>query len=371
MSARGVLGVLEHSTFGSEREDLFAEFMRLLAAAQDGGSSVAECLLAASRWERDDGESWHREWSRLAETSRERGDAALADGHVVSAQRNWLRAMNYFAAAILPLDPEDERRQVSINAMRSCARNVLRHRQPAGEVVSLPWLRDHSLQGYFLPARCGPAPAVICIGEPGHRKEEFLFKLAPHAQERGLAMLAIDLHGEQDDDRLGQIIGRADLESSISYVVDYLSSRNDVDRIAILADGCSSSFVARAAAREPRLAAAVCDGSLWDLQERDFLARRAALRRSNLACEREAGMIARNIACPVLITLGQHGWLKVDRVRQLVRQLRTCGLDVTLKVFTTSETASAQGHADNPGLANEYIFDWLTSRLNAPAAQYA
>lgn len=369
MDALSLLGVLEDSTFWSEREDLFAEFMRLVAAAQDGGSTIAECLAAAGRWDGDD-ESWHREWSRLAKVNRERGDAALADGNVVTARRNWLRAINYFGAAIFPLDPGDARRKASITASRTCARDFLRHHEPAGEIVELPWLSDHSLQGYFLPARCGSAPAVICIGEPGHRKEEFLFKLAPYARERGLAMLAVDLLGEHDDDRLEQIIGYADLESSIPHVVDYLCSRTDVDddRIAILADGWNSSFVARAVACEPRLAAAVCDGGLWDLHERAFLARRTALRDSNFMGESDTGAIARNIGCPVLVTCGEQGWLEVDRVRQLVQRLRAYDLEVTLKVFTASETASAQGHADNPSLANEYIFDWLAARLNPPAA---
>jgi len=37
--------------------------------------------------------------------------------------------------------------------MRECAVNYLRHREPRGEVVSIPWLDDFRLQGYFLPAR--------------------------------------------------------------------------------------------------------------------------------------------------------------------------------------------------------------------------
>jgi hypothetical protein len=36
---------------------------------------------------------------------------------------------------------------------------------------------------------------------------------------------------------------------------------------------------------------------------------------------------------------------------------------LTLKIFTQGETGSAQGHADNPTLANEFIFDWIASRL--------
>jgi len=28
-----------------------------------------------------------------------------------------------------------------------------------------------------------------------------------------------------------------------------------------------------------------------------------------------------------------------------------------------TETAASQGHADNPTLANEFIFDWIADRL--------
>ena len=350
-----------------EREDLSAEFIRLLAAAQDGGATIAECLLVARQTRRGDELSWHREWMSVAETNRNRADAALAAGHIATARRNWLRAVNYYNAAVLPLDPADERRRASIVAMQECARSFLKFSDPAGEVVTLPWLNGHSLQGYFLPAPStrGPAPTVICIGEPGHRKEEFLFKLAPHARERGLSMLAVDLLGERGDDFLEEIIRRPDIETSISHVVDYLCSRADVDggRIAVLADGWESSFVARAVAREPRIAAAVCDGGLWDLHERAFMANRIMLRDATIVPVPEVPPIARSIDCPVLVTLGEDGWLKTDRVRKMVQQSRNRRLDITLKVFTAEETAAVQGHADNPTLANEYIFDWLASRL--------
>jgi len=50
-------------------------------------------------------------------------------------------------------------------------------------------------------------------------------------------------------------------------------------------------------------------------------------------------------------------------VRTLYEQLKAACGDVTLKVFTCDETAATQGHADNPTLANEYIFDWIATRL--------
>jgi hypothetical protein len=368
-----IAGSLPQAIWPAAGEDLSAEFVKLLVAAQEGGSCIAECFLVARQAGKGDEFAWHFHLNKLAETNRARGDTALASGHIATARRNWLRAINYYNASALPLDSADERRWSSVVAMQECARRFLRHRSPAGEVVTLPWLRDHSLQGYFLaaPSVRGPAPTVICLGEPGHRKEEFLFKLAPHALERGLSMLAIDLLGERRDDFLGDLVARPDFESWLSPVVDYLSLRNDVDdsRIAVLADRWSSSFVARAVASEPRLAAAVCDGGLWDLHERAFLAERANRRDAGGSPKPVTSRIARNIKCPVLITLGENGWLKPDHTRQMVRQLRTDGLDATLRLFKASETGAEQGHADNPGLANEHIFDWLASRLDRRAAE--
>src|SRR5262244_1587131 len=68
---------------------------------------------------------------------------------------------------------------------------------PRGEVVSIPWPSGYPLEAYFLPASATavPASAVICMGEPGQRKEEYLYKVARHAGERGMALLAVDLLG--------------------------------------------------------------------------------------------------------------------------------------------------------------------------------
>jgi dienelactone hydrolase len=359
----------EDLTFWPERDDFSAEFMRLLAAAQEGGATIAECMMIAQEIRRGDELSWHREWKNLAEANRRRAETAFAGGHLATAQRNWLRAVSYYNASAFALDPSDERRRAAVLAMQECARSYLRVRDPMGEVVTLPWLGHHSLQGYFLPAESAgaPAPTVICIGEPGHRKEEFLFKLAPHARERGLSLLALDLLGDRGDDYLDEVVRRCDIETSISYAMDYLASRADVDcdRVAVLADGWSSSFVARAAVREPRLAAAVCDGGLWDLHERAFLTSRYMMDVVSIVPVPQATLIADNMDCPVLITMGDDGWLKPDRARQMVQRSLAGGQDITLRVFTSEETAAAQSHADNPSLANEYIFDWLASRLGA------
>ena len=351
-----------------DSEDLSAEFLRLLGAAQEGGSTVSECFLTASRIDPKDHDSWYREWNKTADANNERGNTALSGGHFLTAQSNWLRALSYYNAAVFDLDFADKRLQAGLANMRACARRYLEHRTPAGEVVEIPWLSHYPLEGYFLPAPAASAqtPVIICIGEPGHRKEEYLYKTARHARNRGMALLAADLLGSDNGAQFENVVGRSDLEMAVSYIMDYLTARDDVDkrRIAILGDG-SGSFVARGVALDHQFAAAVCDGGIWDLQERAFLANHIAPLDAGARLIHNG--IARNLKCPILITIGEHGWLEPEHVNTLIEQLKTDQQDITLKIFTGAETAASQGHADNPTLANEFIFDWIADRLESNA----
>jgi len=251
-----------------DHEELSTEFMRLLGAAQEGGSTVSECFLTASRIDPNDHESWFREWKKTADASVARAERAIARGNLLSAQSNWLRATNYYNAAIFAFDCTDSRWQAVLASMRACASRYLKHRKPAGTAVEIPWLKGYPLQGYLLPApnSASEAPVLVCIGQPGHRKEEYLYKVSRYAADRGITLLAVDLLGSGSGAQFDNVVGRPELESAIGHVMDYLTSRDDVDktRIAILGDG-SSSFVARSIALDDRFAAAVCDGGISDV----------------------------------------------------------------------------------------------------------
>ena len=123
-----------------------------------------------------------------------------------------MRAMNYYQSAAFPLDFADNNRRVAIQSMRQCARDYLDHRSPRGEVVMIPWPGGYPLEAYFLPPpESGrPTPAIICIGEPGQRKEEYLYKVARYAADRGMALLAVDLLGAGRDARFDEVVGRSD-----------------------------------------------------------------------------------------------------------------------------------------------------------------
>jgi hypothetical protein len=357
-----------------EREDLSLEFTRLLASAQEGGATFSECWLTASRidFTRDDvDDCWHREWTATAELDRERASSAAAQGHPATARSNWLRAINYYLTAAHPLDLAPDKRRSAIASMRECATNYLECREPRGEVVSIPWLSGFTLQGYYLPAPPSGdgAPVVICIGEPGHHKEEFLFKLARHASERAMALLAVDILGDGTGLSLEEVSVRHKPERAIAAIVDYLVGRDDVDeqRIAILADGWSSSFVARGIAFDHRVAAAVCDGGIWDLHLQAFSNPQNGSSGVEPCLESETDRILRGIRCPLLIAGGERRGLTADRIAELTDRLRTerRDRDVTLEISEGAETATGQRRSDDPILANESIFDWIASRIGA------
>jgi dienelactone hydrolase len=349
-----------------DSEEFSIEWKRILGAAQDGGSMVAECFLVLDRIDaRELVSSWHREWTRMADVSLQRGNAAADQGHLATARSNWLRALNYYQASTFACDHSDPKRQKAIEAMRACARRYVGNLTPPGEVIKIPWVKGQALEGYFLPASAADdrAPVVVCIGEPGHCKEEFLFKAARHARERGISLLAVDLLGPGNGAGYAEVAGRPDLETSISAVMDFLAMRDDVDdrRIAILGDGAGSSFVARGIAMDHRYAAAVCDGGLWEMRERAFLNGRAGRSGSD-------AWHGSRFHCPVLITVGEQGWLKRDDVIDLFERLKARQPGVSLKIFASEETAASQGHHDNPTLANEFVFDWIADRLDSARA---
>jgi hypothetical protein len=70
------------------------------------------------------------------------------------------------------------------------------------------------------------------------------------------------------------------------------------------------------------------------------------------------------IGCPTLVTLGEHDWLDSRQISEFQHYLSGLKRDITVKCFAGAETAASHAHSDNPTIANEYIFDWISSRLH-------
>jgi len=207
------------------------QFMKVLGAAQEGGSTISECFLTANRIVPGNDGSWYRAWKSIANVNQERARTALAHGHIVTAQSNWLRASNYYRTAEIFLGLDDARRAPLLAQMQACSDLYLKYLEPGGETVQIPDAAGNLLEGYFLaaPGAEGPSPVVICVGGPDHFKEEHLYRMPRHAHARGLSLLLVDLPGQGALPRRSGVGGKYCIENSISDWVDFLTARADVD----------------------------------------------------------------------------------------------------------------------------------------------
>jgi len=352
-----------------EHELYSIQFMRIVQFAEAGASTVRECYLAAEQIRPGDGDSWYVAWKRLADDNRERAERMLSEGQVRLAQDMFLRAAAYYRSAELFLANYDERRGSVLDAMQGCSLHYLRRHDPPAELVEIPHV-DGPIAGYFISSPNGgrKRPAVICVNGEGEPKDSHLFRSAARAVRRGLSLLLVDLPGQPANARRNLGSDRYEVEAAISACVDYLLTRGDVDgkRIAIYGDGLGASYAARAAGLDTRFAAAVCDGGLLDSSfGRSLLGSFAGQPLGRLPASRAHNEIARNIACPFLITINWDCLPDTDAVVKLYDYCKSSGIRADLEPSLLSADRSSLDRQTWMEPDRNFIFDWIALKLAA------
>lgn len=358
------------------------QFRRGLGETQEGGGAVSECFQAASRMIPGDLDSWHNEWMRVADRNDRRGDEAERAGHVRTAMNCWLRAADYFRSAEFWLAPDDPRRLPTFTRCEAASQKWLRHLDPPGEVVDVPYENGKTLPAYFIksPAykNAGGAkqPVLISFGGLDSFKDELWFMTGHGAVQRGIAVLLVDGPGQGGALRRQNIVSRHDYEVPVGRCIDWLEKRADVDasRIAVSGSSMGGYYAARAGSREHRLAACISHGAIWDI------AKRFAERGDNHALAghmkwvlgaktmAEAVEIAKpfklegvldDMRCPYLVLHGGHDVLGVETVKIVHDYAKSKGVNVTLRLTEAEETGAEHCQHDNPTLGQEIMIDWL------------
>lgn len=357
------------------------QFRRALGETQEGGGAISECFQAASRMIPGDKESWHREWMVVAERNDLRGDQSASTGHIETARACWLRAANYFRHAEFWLPPADPRRLETFTRMEACSKKWGRSLNPALEEVEIPH-GDGRMYGYFLRSPFGAErqPVLICFGGLDSIKDEMWFMTARAPYERGMSVLMMDGPGQGGTLRRHGIPNRADYEVPVGQMIDYVETRDDVDtdRIAVSGSSLGGFYVARAAAYEPRIAAAISHGAVWDVNalwgkpnEGHGLAEHIkwvfGVSSMDEAFEKGRdfkleGHIEK-IRCPYLICHGGSDVLSVRQATQAYEHAKSAGVDVTLEMIGVDETGAEHCQHDNPTIGQEKMADWLADRF--------
>ncbi len=353
------------------------QFRRGLGETQEGGGTVSECFMVASRIVPGDKESWHREWLKVADFNFDRGVAEEQRGHIRTAMNCWLRAADYYRQAEFFLEPEDPRRLATFTKMERCSHSFLRYLNPPGEVLEIPY-EGKSLFAYFVraPFAVQRQPCLISMGGLDSIKDEMWFMQAHGALQRGISVLMIDGPGQGGTLRRHKIPNRPDYEVPIGRCVDYLLTRQDVDpsRIAVCGSSLGGYYAARAGAMEPRLAAAISHGAIWDIHELWKNADESHGLASHIkwvfgvktmkeAVERAKAFtlqgVLENMRCPYLIVHGGYDVLGMSQATRTYEYARAKGVNATLRFVMPEETGAEHCQHDNPTIGQELMADWL------------
>ncbi|KAJ1560407.1 hypothetical protein HK405_007206 [Cladochytrium tenue] len=263
-------------------ESFHYEILRVLAHARYGGSDVAEVLSAASLIRPGDFESFYDAFARLARRTLERARSIDANAYPVSARDAFFQASNYFRAAdfFLHGNPDDPR----INELWVQQTDAF---DRAIGLMSVPGQRyTVKADGFEVPVifykhaggeTTKPRPTLILGNGYDGAQEEMLHVMGMAALERGYNVLTYEGPGQPSvvrDQKLGFFF---DWERVVNPVVDFLidgprevTESVIASKIGLMGYSFGGYLAMRAAAFEPRLAAAIVVDGVFDVHEAYF-----------------------------------------------------------------------------------------------------
>lgn len=388
-------------------EDLNFAVLLALGFAYHGTADAGEVLATIEGVADGDRDAWVQAWKTTADRLRADADAAEKAGHRVSTRSKLLRASTYYdhASSASPgtSDPDGYDRYWEMH--RECWDRAAALFDPPVEPIEIPY-EDTKLAGYFFSSdTSGARRPTLILNNGSDGPVISMWSLGGHAAlQRGWNAITFDGPGQGAALHRQRLYFRHDWEKVVTPVVDYLSTRTDVDTDKIALQGVSQAgyWVPRAAAFEQRIAAIVADPGVIDVasswlqhfpkemvqlldegNQKDFdgfiatgddtdkalMAWRTAPYGTSSPFEAltaarkmhlDDATIAK-IACPTLITDPDHEQFWPGQSQALFDKLQ-CEKKQLVR-FTTAEGADWHCEPAAQSLRDERVFDWLEEVL--------
>jgi 2,6-dihydroxypseudooxynicotine hydrolase len=217
-------------------------------------------MASIQRWD-----EWYAAWSGLAIQHEQRGIDAELQRRYESAGEHFLHAaMLYHFGKFMMVHAPDQLRAGHNKTVEVYHRGLPYFEIP-GERVEIPYEGGRMIPAILRKPWHVPNPPIVLLAPGLDSVKEELHAYSNDMLRRGLATLAFDGPGQGESEF--DLPLRPDYEVPVHYLINYLETRHDVDssRVGMLGVSLGGFFAARAAAREPRLKAAIMLASAYHL----------------------------------------------------------------------------------------------------------
>lgn len=306
-------------------------------------------------------QNWVTRWTEIGDAHRHLADQNAKMGAFDQATEAWLCALTAYEVARRLIDEDDLQRADIAAKIEADIQNFGWSLKQKVERVEIASFNQAGIPAYYLPAGSPDlsVPAVICISREEETGSTLLGRLLPVVIGRRMSVLAVS-HDDIPNDWRGQS------ETLLSCCFDHLSVRPDVDatRIGVYGEGVSAALATDFAASDHRLAAAVCDGGLWN-RARNLASVRWMT--STADATDENGVLAlrsrlvQKLRCPVLVVAGGRGIVSVSEAIKLQAECAASRIEVEL--VTPRIIRGTVGDLENFVTFDDCIFGWLEHKL--------
>lgn len=319
-------------------------------------------------------ESWHVEWSQVAEKNEKLAANFERQERNVTAHEFYLRAADFYRRALVYLPETDPRMLPTYTKLQNNFGKAWSLVSPPFERVQIPY-SGHLLDALFYPGRGKPASRLPVVYNYGGADGILLRGEDGGAGQyvrRGMSFIDVDGPGQGGTLREKKLYASPESERVATAVIDYLVTRTDVDpnRIGLHGSSMGGYSGPRCATTEKRIkAVAVWSGAYnlvddifdyyppiqdrlrWLIGAKDLKEAREKIKEFTLEGR------AHRIECPLLV-----GYSPDDRVMDPRGALKLYEKAVN---SPQREMLAGVGHGEKRFDRRTFIADWLMKQLDA------
>lgn len=333
-----------------------------LASARQSASAFLDGLLPEDDHAQLARQNWGATWAGAGDAYCRLADLNLDKNKYDEATEAWLCALTAFEVARRLVADDDARRADVSAKVEARLRSIGLYFGHELESVQMACSDPGEILAYYLPARTpnSRTPAVICVSNEEETGVTLLGRLLPVVIGRGMSVLVIS--GEDIADYPG-----GGPQVALAHCLDHLSVRPDVDssRIGVYGDGLSASLATAFAAYDDRIAAAVCDGGIWNwtrsLKSIEWMTSTDDGAVGDMVSGHRS-RLARLPNCPILVVAGGRGVISVSEAVKLQALCMAARIDVDL-VMPQLIRGGMGEEVDNFVSSDDRIFRWLEQKL--------